>query len=122
MQRLTKTSIILTITLISLSTLYLLLCSIAIINTQPGSLYKYSTTDPQESKNSSLEYKDPKPLNVLEEIANTFNIPVRTLSLTITLLTSLLWGILIYTSTANTVLALVTMLMIFFISKIFLGV
>ena len=118
----TKITISLSISLISLSILYILLCSIAIINTQPGSLYKYSNTELKESKNSNLEYQDPGPLNVLEEMANTFKIPVRTLTLTIIILTSLTWGILIYTSTANTVLALVTMVMIFFISKIFLGV
>lgn len=118
----TKTNLALSISLISLSILYLLLISISIVNTQPGSLYKYSNTEIKESSNSNLEYQDPKPLNLLEEMANTFQIPVRTLGLVIILLTSLLGGIATYTATANIMLSLTTMIILSFISKIFLGV
>ena len=118
----TRTSIILTITLISLSVLYLLLISISIVNTQPGSLYKYSNTEIKESSNSNLGYQDPKPLNLLEEMANILHIPVRTLGLVITLVISLTWGIYLYTATANIALASVSTIVIFFISRIFLGV
>ena len=116
----TKTDLTLYTILFSLLLLYIILCCTSIVNLSTGSLYSQATTP--DTRDTNLAYQNPKPLNILEEIANTFNIPVRTLILTITILLSLLWGILIYTSTANTAIALVTMVMIFFISKIFLGV
>jgi hypothetical protein len=116
----TKTDLGLSISLGVLLLLYLMLCSSSIINLIPGTLYSQSTI--KESKTTELEYQDPGSLNIFESMANIFHIPVRTLGLVITLVISLTWGIYLYTATANIALASVSTIVIFFISKVFLGV
>jgi hypothetical protein len=116
----TKTNLGLSISLGALLLIYLMLCSSSIINLIPGTLYSQATTP--NIKSTELEYQDSGPENLFEEMANIFNIPVRTLGLVTTLVISLTWGMYLYTATANIALASVSTIVIFFIGKVFLGV
>jgi len=116
----TKTDLTLSISLVTLLLVYLIIYSSSIINLIPGTLYSKATTP--NTRDTNLVYQDPKPLDVLERISNTFNIPVRTLLLVIVTVTSITLGLFIYTSTANIALTSVATIGVFLIAKIFLGV
>lgn len=116
----TKTDITLYLLLFFSFSLYIILCCTSIINLLPGTLYSQATT--KVTQETTSQYNDPRAPKLLEQMANYFQIPVRTLTYIVITTITIVIGSLIYTLTSSITLTSIMVLGFFLASKLFLGV